>query len=105
MGEKWREQKQSPISWTLFFFTAGKKTDSKIFLDSVFFEPILAHVWDSVFFQTTKNDKFSLPLPDVFQHQGSGNSVRGAQGNLWLLLAQTFELLLRRLYFPCSDLP
>ena len=31
-------------------FLGKKKTESKIFLDSIFFEPILAHVWDSVFF-------------------------------------------------------
>ena len=44
MGEKWLKKKQSPrISWTLFFF-----------------EPFLPHDWDSVFFQTTKNYKFSL---------------------------------------------
>ena len=38
MGEKWSEKKQSPrISWTQFFF-----------------RPFLPHVWDSVFFQSSK---------------------------------------------------
>ena len=52
MGEKWLKNKQRPrISW--------KKTESNKFLESVFFKPFLPHVWDSVFFQTTKNNKFS----------------------------------------------
>ena len=39
---------------------ARKKIESKNFLDSIFFEPFLPHIWDSVFFQTTKNYKSSL---------------------------------------------
>jgi hypothetical protein len=34
------------------------------------------------FFQTTKNKKvLYIPLLDIFQHQGSGNSFRGAKGS------------------------
>ena len=61
MGEKWFKKKQSPrISWTLVFFKAGKKQSPRNSWTLFFFEPFLPYVWDSVFFQTTKNDKFSL---------------------------------------------
>ena len=67
MGGKWSEKKQSPrASWTLFFS-----------------EPFLPHVWDSVFFRPLKIISSLLSVPEIFQHQGSGNSFRGAKGSLY----------------------
>ena len=61
MGGKWSEKKQSPrASWTLFFS-----------------EPFLPHVWDSVFFRPLKIISSLLSVPEIFQHQGSGNSLGG----------------------------
>ena len=67
MGEKWFGKKQSPrSSWTLFFF-----------------RPFPPHVWDSVFFRPLKMISSLLSVPEIFQHQGSGNSFRGAKGSLY----------------------
>ena len=56
------------------------------FLDSVFFSPFPRHTWDSVFFfQNTEIGKFSLslPVPDIFQDQGSVYSLRVSSGSLY----------------------
>ena len=43
-----------------FFSMLEKNRVQEILGLYFFFEPFLPHVWDSVFFQTTKNYKFSL---------------------------------------------
>ena len=60
------EKNESKNSWTLFFFTT--------------FPP---HILDSVFFRAPKLTS-ALDYPSAtFQHQGSGNSFRGAKGSLY----------------------
>ena len=68
MGEKGLKKKLSPrISWTLFFSSVKKKQSPRNSWTLFFFEPFVPHVQDSIFFQTTKNDKFSLyPFPTFF---------------------------------------
>ena len=60
-----------------------KKTESKNSWTLFFFLTISPPCLGLSFFQTTKKYKFSIPLPDIFQHQGSGNSLRGAKGSLY----------------------
>ena len=57
MGQKWFEE----------------KNECKKFLDH--FSPMSGTLF---FFQKLKK-KFSIPLPGIFQHQGSGNSLRGVK--------------------------
>ena len=63
-------KKQSPIhggemapriSRTLLIFNTGRNSRT-LFI----FKPFLPHVWDSCFFQTTKNERFPLYLFLIF---------------------------------------
>ena len=67
MGEKRFEKKQSiRISWTLFFFNQFSPMSGTLF-----------------FFRPLKMISSLLSVPEIFQHQGSGNSFRGAKGSLY----------------------
>jgi hypothetical protein len=64
--------------WKKFFFKAGKKQSSRNSWTLFFFKPFLPHVWDSVFFQTTKNGKFSLyPFLTFFSTRVLGTHLGG----------------------------
>ena len=53
------------------------------FLALIFFPNYFSPCLALFFFRTTKNKKkvFYIPLLDIIQHQGSGNSFRGAKGS------------------------
>jgi hypothetical protein len=64
MGEKWFQSKNFLDS----VFFQSWKTPRNYWTLFFFLKPFLPHVWDSVFFQTTKNEKvLSLPLSKFFQ--------------------------------------
>ena len=60
-----------------------KKTESKKLLDSVFFQTISPPCLGLCFFRPLKMISSLLSVPEIFQHQGSGNSFRGAKGSLY----------------------